>query len=771
MALVVSCLTAALAQDKHFEASGAPTAQGWAENTRWYYLKPSNTDSYHPASWLSAGEGYVDSEGRMTLRNALMPADDFGLWCFVGNDTDGYTIYNKGAGVDKVFGLTGSEADAYCKMYDAANPGDGVTVLFDYANSEKNFESAGCFKLHGSTNDWLNNRDQGVTGGAHLALWSADGSGPKDNGSALTFVDASTELYNGKYFKIKNCGRKAGEADAYLSVKADGGKTTGGMLHWEADPGDKAVWTARKLHSGLYNLYNPYSRQYIAAIPSAIYQHTLVNPTTPGTYDIQTLSADGNVAFRGGNNTATLTDQQYLHADANTGHPIVKWDASGATGASRWIIEFVPDADLAAYQAACASDEALAFQKSIPLARLNTIKKTKYAWEEDATKIGYSYSTPEATRAYKTAHEVADNAGATTDEMYQAITGLDSYLDDNVSANDVSSRYYRIETFNRNAGRWVYADPREDATAEADMGNRGVFFKLQENLPNKAMCLWQLEVVDGVRYYVKHVNSGKCFGQISSSQQVMLPVDRQYAGKFLFDRYQNTAAADNVWTMAADVNNGQYVSSQNASEGNVTSWGDKNDPGAGWKFVEVSSVPVAVSAAGYATLQLPMAVELPAGLTAYTATVDADDASRLLLHELGNVVPANTPVILSGDAATYELTFSDSDAEAPAQDLRGTNIGNNNMEADTYYGLANKNGQPGLYLSGLTTITANKAYLPKPVGTAAPAFHFGNVSTGMEGVTAEPSGREEYYDLNGRRVLYPAKGIYVTAKGKKVFVK
>ena len=72
-------------------------------------------------------------------------------------------------------------------------------------------------------------------------------------------------------------------------------------------------------------------------------------------------------------------------------------------------------------------------------------------------------------------------------------------------------------------------------------------------------------------------------------------------------------------------------------------------------------------------------------------------------------------------------------------------------------------------------IGANKAYYVG-TSTAAQAFaiKFGGQTTGIDSaVTPDETGEETeiYYDLSGRRVLYPSTGIYVTGSGKKVFLK
>ena len=50
-------------------------------------------------------------------------------------------------------------------------------------------------------------------------------------------------------------------------------------------------------------------------------------------------------------------------------------------------------------------------------------------------------------------------------------------------------------------------------------------------------------------------------------------------------------------------------------------------------------------------------------------------------------------------------------------------------------------------------------------------FNFDNVTTNINNAKAnETESSNTYYDLNGRRVLYPTHGIYVKGNGQKVFI-
>ena len=78
----------------------------------------------------------------------------------------------------------------------------------------------------------------------------------------------------------------------------------------------------------------------------------------------------------------------------------------------------------------------------------------------------------------------------------------------------------------------------------------------------------------------------------------------------------------------------------------------------------------------------------------------------------------------------------------------------------------------GFYTFNGTAINANKAYiiLPEDAGVKGLALDFGGIVTGISDVSGKVNADAKIYDLSGRRVNAPAKGIYVS-DGKKVLIK
>ena len=95
--------------------------------------------------------------------------------------------------------------------------------------------------------------------------------------------------------------------------------------------------------------------------------------------------------------------------------------------------------------------------------------------------------------------------------------------------------------------------------------------------------------------------------------------------------------------------------------------------------------------------------------------------------------------------------------------------------------LGNKDGVTGFYkvADNDLTLGANKAYLPgmNIPASAEGAGRFiisfqedGDSTTGIESDIVTDNISEELYDLQGRRVLNPTEGVYVTKSGKKVLI-
>ena len=144
------------------------------------------------------------------------------------------------------------------------------------------------------------------------------------------------------------------------------------------------------------------------------------------------------------------------------------------------------------------------------------------------------------------------------------------------------------------------------------------------------------------------------------------------------------------------------------------------------------------------------------------------------IKEVEGHVPADVAVLLNGEAGTYTLTIDNEDKEGVESLFRGTTLTTTIGSDVNAYILAKHEGddEPKLYLldPAERTLAANKAYYVSETSTASFTLKLG--TTGIESsLTDETAEPVKYYDLSGRRVLNPTKGLYVTDKGRKVLVK
>lgn len=175
----------------------------------------------------------------------------------------------------------------------------------------------------------------------------------------------------------------------------------------------------------------------------------------------------------------------------------------------------------------------------------------------------------------------------------------------------------------------------------------------------------------------------------------------------------------------------------------------------------------------YATLNLPYASKLPEGVTAYKADVEGSTVNLTEYKTAGNVLPANTPVLLTATTAGSK-TFAPAAYEAADNrtGFQGT-LAATAVNANNTYILSQKDGKVNFFaLDGdNNTINANKAYLVVSAGGAqALNFNFGN-TTGIQNAAVEGvNANAPLFDLSGRRVVKAVKGGIYIQNGKK-FVK
>lgn len=183
---------------------------------------------------------------------------------------------------------------------------------------------------------------------------------------------------------------------------------------------------------------------------------------------------------------------------------------------------------------------------------------------------------------------------------------------------------------------------------------------------------------------------------------------------------------------------------------------------------------------------MPFAVTLPEGVKAYKATACQNDI--MTLTEITGTIPAGIGFLLTTEVPNeYKLTIATGEATANVSDnlLKGATAKRLGFGEGETFALGKSGNEAVFMKNGLTDanknnkgyVPANKAYIlttdlnPAAQAAAMLQFNFGDNTTGIDGVEVDNEKDTIYYDLNGRRVLYPTQGVYVTNTGKKVFIR
>ena len=342
-----------------------------------------------------------------------------------------------------------------------------------------------------------------------------------------------------------------------------------------------------------------------------------------------------------------------------------------------------------------------------------------------------------------------------TDHFTPALSTVASAPKDTVAF--VPGAYYRLVNVGLANGTVTYADGAANLT-----GNITEAEALAE--PGTVI---RFEPVEGVEGQYHLMVQGRYFGTTRGRTPVVL-TDAASAPAYTIAK----ANAGGRFTIK-DVTGAEqaYLNLQSSSR-NVLGWISGEDASR-WYIVPATSLEVTLNStedATWASLYLPFGVELPDGLKAYTGT--RNDAEQTVTLTAIDAVPAETGVILEGSNETYTLTITDVTADITDNAFSGTNVQLTGIEKSNYYTLGYGSKGLGLYHPDQTTLRANVAFMLKGAqGVQGYRLDLGGTTTGIEGAPAAGADKADtWYDLSGRRVTAPTKGVYIQ-NGRKVVVK
>ena len=216
----------------------------------------------------------------------------------------------------------------------------------------------------------------------------------------------------------------------------------------------------------------------------------------------------------------------------------------------------------------------------------------------------------------------------------------------------------------------------------------------------------------------------------------------------------------------------------------------QNSLGFDYVLIRIKKASATIGEKGYTTFASQYAIDLsslPDGLTAYYVESEKINKAQnyVKLTEVAEAVAAGTGLLLEGTASkSYDFIVVASGRDLSATNKMvgcptATDITKDTENYENFYVMVNGATEPEFqnlknYLDNneKVTIPAGKAYLDATgVDAARLSIVFDdNETTGISDVRSKTEDVRGFYDLQGRRVAQPTKGLYIVS-GKKYFVK
>lgn len=801
--------------------SNAPVGGVFDANTHWYTMKTGS-------NFYLKGDA-TDNNEYITLANTSeAPNNDAGYWCVVGNETDGYTFYNRQGKKLVMYGSTSIvDASSHAVMKNADySEGTDETSKFDFTKSNLS-GNYWCFKKHGSDNLYTSRHGKASNRLAYwnsmMAVWGWTTGTPSPNGAG----DAGS----GFIFEEVNVG------DDVVQV----------TLHYDAGDG-YTFDVAKNLHNGgtlqlsQVEGVDFYTNFAITTEDKTIAAGKVFNISCTPNFPF----TEGHVYKMYGNEHNTTC---FSYNDPTNNRATYMASKTEVNINSYWTFEHISGTQNKFYVYNLGAKKYLSFKDARDYAKFETKDESTEGYSKIVriTPNGDGFNLQHETGYACCSTHMGGGVSGETNSMASWGNGnaeATSKPASRVYIYDIKSELAALGNNPVTEGTYVgeTTSPRLLSTAAA-AGNTPtvanveacldakdhptladyvtadkyyqIFFVSSDNMTNKALTLknatqnynsgdgtFSLEIsntamaVDPVAeasllqtdfiaslytltagtngMIVKNVNANVPWGDVNITNSLLATTGAGTEYRFAVVSGQSDNSRWNIETGNGYLafNSAQYES---AIVNNPTS-------GTTARLKEVTSIPVTIKDTRWTSLCFPVDVVIPSELKAYKAA--STQGMTINLEELaaGSRIPAgNGFLALAETGGNYSFaiaTGSEPEADLSGNQFTGAKVKRSGMADVDYFALATKNHVTGFYKVTTGTVPANKAYLlgeklNQGAGANMLQFAFGEgTETGISNVNAENSGKAEtYYDLNGRLVVYPTRGVYVTGSGRKVFVK
>ncbi len=393
------------------------------------------------------------------------------------------------------------------------------------------------------------------------------------------------------------------------------------------------------------------------------------------------------------------------------------------------------------------------------------------------SRIGYytwnGSGTAEEARANISSAGTALASHATS--YYKVLYDALLEIRDNISLNTPAAGFYRLK--NVATGKYLKATAMSSGFNDT---NRYVYANGNATEASTVIGILKKDNTENLYMY----NQGKGFGWVDASKNsgsgvvYMTSAPDKYIHWFPGTVSGQIAFAiclgNGIGSWASYLKTGIYTVDTTDEDLTLIGGTDETANAAQWVVEEATSVTVALhdgnDGYNYATLCVPFNYTVSdATTTAYTLEESGDWLIPTAVDE--GEVTAGTPVLLKGTSASATLTIGTGYAATPVTGtaLTGTYLATT-IDGENDFVLGIKNGIVGFYHWDSNNLAANRAYVDTPAGVKGFIINWGD-ETGIQEIgQLDNLQSDNWYDLSGRRVAKPSRGLYIV-NGKKVLVK
>ena len=533
--------------------------------------------------------------------------------------------------------------------------------------------------------------------------------------------------------------------------------------------GHQAVYTIKAATDGCY-LFSEYAQKYLQMDKTNDNDACLLvadaAEATIWQFDAYSETALPGIKAVGGDYDSGAA--LYLNTNANLDH-VTRWDYNADCKGSQWVLAVVDD---------------LAAAKS-HLAGLDITD----GWGDHSlvgTGIGqYTFSDADGVTADLQGMEDDRTTyleSGTLDNINTLINDIETYVALATLNQPEVGKFYRFRNYQGEnyMGSTVTSDKRIPMQAEAG-GAETIFYLAEGNVL--------------VSYKTGYV-LGKFAG--SADRCLLLSTDTNASAGVTFSEgttkgqyFINTYCSGtkdfyifNAVDAGGNVDRGSFDTGGKPVVGNPGNYYGYN-----WTLEEVTELPYTLGENGNGTVYFPVAMNIPTGLNAYTLHENKSAATELVKKAVTGNLAAATAYFVEGETGDYTFTAytapASSDDEGSSEGagtdrivetetanaLSGSHLAFTVGTDSKYYTHSNTTFA---YNEGTTEIAGFTAHVAKAADTEANTLEVKDEATatptGISEINAAAEGAATIYDLMGRRLAAPARGINII-NGRKVLVK